>query len=89
MSDWALNTPPLKILSKDFFIKIVKVKSQFIQLKLVKIYIMSQLSNFLKLKGLLCIEGSSVYSFPSDMSPLPDTAQKMKFSINDFFSKCD
>ena len=39
MLDWALNTPPLKILSKNFFIKTVKIKSQFIQLKLVIIYI--------------------------------------------------
>ena len=37
--EWALNTPPLKILSKTSFIEIVKIKSQYIQLKLVKIYI--------------------------------------------------
>ena len=37
--EWALNTPPFKILSKTSFIEIVKIKSQYIQLKLVKIYI--------------------------------------------------
>ena len=39
MPNWALNTAPLKLLSKNIFIKIVKIKSQYIQSKLVNIYI--------------------------------------------------
>ena len=39
--------------------------------------------------GLVNYPGNSMPNFAKNTTPLHTTAQKMKFSIKDFYSKCD